>query len=117
VHLRIDQIYLSEVLDNILSNAIKYSNKGTKIKVNIKYSDGMVLTEIIDNGIGIREEDLGSIFEPFKTTRNKPTNGEVSTGLGLTLVKKIITLHGGRIEVKSRENEGSTFYYYLPVET
>jgi K+-sensing histidine kinase KdpD len=77
----------------------------------------MVLTEVIDNGIGIREEDLGSIFEPFKTTSNKPTYGEVSTGSGLTLMKKIITLLGVIIGVKSRQNEGSNFYYYLPVET
>jgi len=116
IALMMDPMYLSEVIDNLLSNAIKYSYQGTEIIVKISISDKTVLTEVIDKGMGIKENELAGLFEPFKKTSNKPTGGETSTGLGLAIAKKIVNLHKGTIGANSKGREGTTFYYYLPLE-
>lgn len=116
ITLEFDQTYLSEVIDNLLSNAIKYSQPNTEIKVNVILLNDSVLTEVIDNGVGIKDYEIAGIFEPFKKTSNQPTGKEKSTGLGLSIAKKIVTLHGGSINVTSQVGKGSTFYYNLPLK-
>ena len=116
IALLFDEHYLSEVVDNLLSNAIKYSNKNTEIVVRVSQDNGkQILTEVIDQGQGILAEEQQKLFNYFQTTSSRPTGGEQSTGLGLAIAKKIVVLHGGEIGLKSVPNEGSTFYFLLPV--
>jgi signal transduction histidine kinase len=68
-----------------------------------------------DNGIGISETDLLGIFDPLRKTANKSTAGEKSTGLGLSIVKKLVELHGGKVWVESHKNKGSTFSFVVPL--
>ena len=71
-------------------------------------------TEVADQGEGIAADELASLFQPFHTTKNKTTACEKSTGLGLSIVKKIVSLHGGRVEVESTVGIGSVFSFWLP---
>jgi len=111
---RIDVQKIEQVLNNLLSNSIKYSNAGTKILLRLSVNGGFFKTEIIDQGQGIPEDDIPKIFNPFQTTNVKSTAGEKSTGLGLAITKKIIAEHGGKIDVESEQGKGSNFYFLLP---
>jgi len=112
-----DKHYLSEVIDNLLSNAIKYSNNNGEIDVKILMPDNKkTITEVIDKGIGISEEEQQKLFNYFQTTSTRPTAGEQSTGLGLAIAKQIIKLHNGEIGVKSIRDQGSNFYFSLPIK-
>jgi len=110
-----DSVYLVEVIDNLISNAIKYSNSESEIHVRLHVVNNWIRTEIIDSGLGINSTELDGLFMPFYRTSNRPTGSEKSSGLGLAIAKKIITLHGGEIGVKSIIHEGSTFYFTLPL--
>jgi signal transduction histidine kinase len=112
-----DKHYLSEVIDNLLSNAIKYSNNNSEIDVKISMPDNkQLLIEVIDKGIGIAEGEQKKLFNYFQTISTRPTAGEQSTGLGLAIAKQIIKLHNGEIGVKSIQNQGSNFYFSLPIK-
>lgn len=110
----IDTQKIEQVLNNLLSNSIKFSKPNTNIVMRISVTDKFFKSEVIDQGQGISEEDRKGIFNPFQTSKVKPTAGEKSTGLGLAITKKIITEHGGEIYVKSKPGEGSNFYFTLP---
>ncbi len=110
-----DENLMSQVINNLLSNAIKYSEKNSEITINATESNGVILTEVIDNGKGIPAEEQKKLFNYFQKTSTKPTDGETSTGLGLAIVKKIITAFNGTVGVKSNVKEGSNFYYTFPV--
>jgi signal transduction histidine kinase len=114
----IDENRMIQVLNNLLSNAIKFSKMDTKITVSVSVSskNNKVLTEIIDNGLGIAESDMDKIFKPFHKGSFKPTGDEPQTGLGLAIVKKIIEAHNGTIDFKSEAGKGSNFYFYLPLK-
>jgi len=112
-----DRLRLQQVITNLLSNAIKYSASGTAIIVVCSIDDGFVKTEVIDQGQGIAPEEIELLFQPFHTTPNITTGGERSTGLGLSIVKKIITEHCGRIDVESSVGKGSNFRFWIKFET
>ncbi len=99
---------------NLLSNAIKFTPEGGRIDVSAMPKDGFVETSVSDTGIGIAAEDQEKVFEEFRQvgTAAKKVEG---TGLGLTLCRKFVELHGGRIWVKIQEGEGSTFTFTIPV--
>jgi signal transduction histidine kinase len=107
---------MNQVLGNLLSNAIKYSHPGSVVTISIKLDNVMLVTEVIDNGQGIPEDEIDQIFKPFKRARSIPTAGESSHGLGLTIVKKIIEAHGGELGVTSKWGVGSVFFIKLPLE-
>ncbi len=110
-----DEKYLSEVVDNLLSNGIKFSNYNSEIIVRVTItSGGSILTEIIDHGIGIPLDEQDKLFQYFQRSSARPTGGEESTGLGLAIAKKIVSIHGGSIGVKSELDKGSNFYFELP---
>lgn len=112
-----DKNYLGEVIDNLLSNAVKYSDPDSEVTVRVSLKDDHhVLTEVIDRGRGIQENEQKKLFGYYQTTSTQPTAGETSTGLGLAIAKKIITLHQGEIGLRSIPDQGSTFFYTLPVE-
>lgn len=113
--LEIDEGKIEQVLNNLLSNATKYSYPNSKIIVKIFREGNQVVTQIIDQGQGIPEKEIDGIFNPFKKTSVHPTGSESSHGLGLAIVKKIIEGHEGRIGVTSKIGEGSVFYFTLPI--
>lgn len=107
---------MDQVLNNLISNSIKYSFPGNKITIRISREDGHVVTSIEDRGQGIPEKDLPHIFKPFRLTSVRTTQNEKSTGLGLAIVKKIIEFHKGKLSVASIPEQGSIFTFYLPLE-
>ena len=117
-----DKTILKIIINNLLSNAIKYSQHGGKVKVNAYiekkgYENKSDLTmEFIDNGVGIEEKDLGSIFKLDKFFTTQGTNKEMGSGLGLVLVNELIQKHGGQIEVESAPGKGTKFTVKLPQE-
>lgn len=102
------------VIENLVSNALKFTPSGGKIKIETFTTEANLLLWISDTGIGIPEALLSSIFNKFSKARRLGLQGEKSTGLGMSIVKQIIELHQGQIEVESIENEGTTFKIILP---
>jgi len=111
-----DSKRIAQVIDNLIGNAIKFSPSGSKIKVKSFRHDKMVSVSISDTGAGIPDEELSKLFNEFQPLSVKPTNNEKSTGLGLSIVKKIIDAHKGIIEVLSQVGVGSTFSFKLPLD-
>ncbi|HDP26388.1 MAG TPA: HAMP domain-containing histidine kinase [Deltaproteobacteria bacterium] len=109
----IDRDKILQVLTNLTHNAIKYSERGSHVKIRLKLSDRVLLTEIEDYGKGIPEEDLSLIFDKFY--QSKYTRGHSGIGLGLAISRGIIDAHGGTIYAKSTLNKGSVFTFSLPV--
>lgn len=105
---------LTQVIVNFLTNAIKYSNPGTKVEVIINDRVEDIFVSVNDEGPGIREQELDELFKPFQKTSNRSTSGEKSTGLGLFVCKRIIEAHHGSIGVQSKLGIGSQFYFTLP---
>lgn len=104
-----------QVINNLISNAIKYSDKKTKIHVALEQKGDDLVFSITDSGPGIPEDRLGDLFKAFHTVGIKPTDGEKSVGLGLAIVKRIVEGHGGSISVQSVLGKGSTFSFNLPL--
>jgi two-component system sensor histidine kinase VicK len=102
------------VLDNLIGNALKFSKPNAKVDVILSKNKHQVIIEVKDRGIGIPKEKLSIIFDPFTKAGRPGLNGEQSTGLGLSIVKQIVEKHKGKIEVESKEGEGSIFRILLP---
>ena len=106
---------MREAIDNLVSNAIKYSPIGGKITVMVTHDQDNTIIRIADEGAGLSPEDLGRLFGRFQRLSAKPTAGESSTGLGLSIVKRIIDMHGGHVTADSAgPGRGSTFTVTLP---
>jgi signal transduction histidine kinase len=106
---------MREAIDNLVSNAIKYSPIGGKIAVAVSHERKNTIIRIADEGAGLSPEDLGRLFGRFQRLSAKPTAGESSTGLGLSIVKRIIDMHGGQVNADSAgPGQGSTFTVILP---
>lgn len=107
---------MEQVLDNLVSNAIKYSGQGTTTTVRLTKKNGLAWVSVLDQGQGIPEPEIKKLFEPFQTAKNVScTGGEKSTGLGLAIVKRIVEAHKGDIHVSSELGKGSDFYFSLPI--
>jgi signal transduction histidine kinase len=110
-----DSDRMREAIDNLVSNAIKYSPIGGKIALLVTHDDKHTTIRITDEGAGLSPEDLGRLFGRFQRLSAKPTAGESSTGLGLSIVKRIIDMHGGKVTADSAgPGQGSTFAIVLP---
>jgi signal transduction histidine kinase len=106
---------MREAIDNLVSNAIKYSPIGGKITVVVSHEQDDTVIRVADEGAGLSPEDLGRLFGRFQRLSAKPTAGESSTGLGLSIVKRIIDMHGGEVTADSSgPGQGSTFTITLP---
>jgi signal transduction histidine kinase len=110
-----DSDRMREAIDNLISNAIKYSPIGGKIALLVTHDDAHTVIRVTDEGAGLSPEDLGRLFGRFQRLSAKPTAGESSTGLGLSIVKRIIDMHGGKVIADSAgPGQGSTFAIVLP---
>lgn len=108
---------LREAVDNVLSNAIKYTPVGGHIGLSVAREKDEVLIRVSDDGPGLSPEDMTRLFGRFQRLSAKPTGGESSTGLGLSIVKRIIDLHNGRVTAQARDaGPGATFTIALPVD-
>ncbi|WMW24945.1 PAS domain S-box protein [Methanolobus sediminis] len=112
-----DKTKFKQILYNLVSNAIKFTEKGGTISINIKRVDDMIHTSVKDNGIGISGENTARLFEPFKQLSKYSTREQGGTGLGLTIVKKYVEMHKGKIWVQSKPGQGSTFAFVIPAES
>ncbi len=112
----LDVIKIDQVLNNLISNAIKYSHSNTTVTISAFSTLKEVLISVQDQGQGIPKEEIDKIFIPFSKISVRGTAGEKSTGLGLSIVKKIVIGHLGRIWVESEVGKGSTFYFTLPIK-
>jgi signal transduction histidine kinase len=114
---QVDVVKICEVFDNMLSNSIKYTQKGGKIGVKTSLEGENIQFEFSDNGVGISESDLKRVFQRGAKLSAKPTGGETSTGMGLWIVKKIIEAHNGKIWINSSLGRGTVFTVHIPIKS
>nr|WP_299388574.1 response regulator [Allomuricauda sp.] len=111
-----DKNKMNQVLNNLISNAIKFSHEGTSIRLMAQQKKGRLVISIQDEGQGIPENEIERLFDPFAKTSVKSTAGEKSTGLGLMIVKKIVKAHNAFITVSSKVGVGTCFSLELPIK-
>jgi signal transduction histidine kinase len=111
-----DERKIKQILLNLLSNAVKFTPEGGRIGISARQADGAVEISVSDTGIGIAPEDQGRIFEEFRQVGGDYAHKKEGTGLGLTLAKKFVELHGGKIWVESEVGKGSKFTFALPTK-
>jgi signal transduction histidine kinase len=110
-----DERKVKQILLNLLANAVKFTPEGGRVALIATAAEGVITIAVSDTGIGIAPEDQATIFEEFHQAGRDDARKQEGTGLGLTLAKKFVELHGGRIGVQSRVGQGSTFSFTLPV--
>jgi two-component system, sensor histidine kinase and response regulator len=107
---------IGQVLDNLITNAIKFSPEGKPVYITLKVEGKLCEVNVRDEGPGISQEDQGKMFQHFQRLSTKPTGGESSTGLGLAIAKKMVDAHNGILGVKSSLGNGSKFFLQIPME-
>ncbi|MER3396797.1 MAG: hypothetical protein C4318_03280 [Acidimicrobiia bacterium] len=112
----VDPDRITQVLANLIGNALKYSDPGSPVEVRSRLQDGWVHLEVKDSGYGIDPDTLSKLFTMFTRSSDERVRQLPGTGLGLYIAKRLVALHGGEIEVMSRPGEGSTFTVILPIE-
>ncbi|MCB1327703.1 MAG: GAF domain-containing sensor histidine kinase [Spirochaetales bacterium] len=110
----IDSVKIEQVIQNLIGNAIKYTDEGGRVDVLLEQDASQAVLRVRDTGRGISQEDLKSIFRPFFRAQEQGTAGERSTGLGLAIAERIIGRHGGKLDVISEPGRGSEFVMRLP---
>ncbi|MFA6988840.1 MAG: ATP-binding protein [Candidatus Gastranaerophilaceae bacterium] len=111
-----DEQKFHQIMYNLLSNAIKFTDENGKVIVGIKNEKDKLCVYVKDNGIGIDPKFHGKIFAKFQQIDNSYTRKQGSTGLGLTITKELIEMHGGKIFLQSKVNEGTTFTFEIPLK-
>ena len=112
--LLIDPLKITQVLENLIDNALKYTPKGSLIEVSAKQRENITEICVRDNGPGIPEADLPHIFERFYRAEKGRSRDKGGTGLGLSIVKHIVQLHSGQVRVESQRGQGTAFFFTLP---
>jgi signal transduction histidine kinase len=112
---RTDRTAARQILDNLISNAVKYSPRGATVQLDLTARDGRALICVRDCGVGLSEEDQKNLFKKFSRLSAKPTGGESSNGLGLAIAHRLARALGGAIRCESKLGEGSTFIFELPL--
>ena len=116
IRIRADETKLKQVLINLLSNGLKYTKEGS-VEVTTKKSGSEVVFAVRDTGVGIPRDQFENIFEPFTQLDSSSTREWGGIGLGLSIVKKYVEMHGGRIWLESEVGRGSTFFFSIPLQT
>lgn len=114
VMLTTDIELLKEIIENLLTNAIKFSESGSMVSLSLRETNSHVYISVQDKGPGIPEEEKSLLFQRFAKLSNKPTAGESSTGLGLSITKQLVEMIRGEITCESTLGQGSTFTVILP---
>jgi len=107
---------IEDVIDNLVSNAIKFTHKNGVVKLRSRYDDNKIIVEVSDTGLGLSLDDVQKAFQRGARLSAAPTAGEPSSGLGLWIVKKLIEAHKGKVWVKSTLGRGSTFAFEIPLK-
>ena len=110
-----DRDRLIQVVSNVVNNAVKYSPDGGTVTVSSRVEGAFVLVSVTDTGIGIPADEIGHVFERFRRVRSGAAQSIPGTGLGLTIVKQIVEMHGGKIWVESAIGHGSSFHFTIPL--
>jgi len=113
---RIEHLAFSQIVENLVSNAVKFTPSGGRVEVELRATEDFALLEVRDNGPGIPKEEHGELFKRFVRLSNQPTGGESSTGLGLAIVHELTMQLGGRIRCESEVGIGSRFIVEIPLE-
>ncbi|HYG79186.1 MAG TPA: ATP-binding protein [Pyrinomonadaceae bacterium] len=111
-----DRAKLRRVLLNLLSNALKFTQKGGTVEVRAEREGERVRVLVADTGVGIAPDDVARLFDKYEQARSRATRGEKGTGLGLYITKQLVELHGSEIKVESQVGRGSTFSFTLPLK-
>jgi len=111
----VDHQKIDEIIDNLVSNAIKFSHNGGKVRIKTSLTGDDCVIEINDNGLGLSEQDIQKAFQRGARLSARPTADEPSSGLGLWIVKKLVEAHHGRVWVRSALGQGSTFAFSIPL--
>ena len=112
----VDEFLIGEVMENLVTNAIKFSPGGTTIKTMLEATNNMASFTVVDQGPGLNDEDKLKLFSKYQTLSARPTGGEVSTGIGLFIASKLAAMHNGRLEATSEgPGKGSTFKLSFPI--
>lgn len=114
IFVEIDEDKFMQVINNLISNALKFTPDGGTIKLHIQENKKDVLITVADNGIGIPQQHQATLFEKFSNARRTGIRGEHSTGLGMHIIKTIVDWHQGKLWFESEENKGTTFFIQLP---
>jgi two-component system, OmpR family, phosphate regulon sensor histidine kinase PhoR len=110
-----DYVRVKQILNNLISNAVKYTLEASEVTVTAKLEGELIRVVVQDHGIGIHPEELPTIWDRFVRVRNEKTKNIDGTGLGLSIVKSLVEVHHGEVGVISREGQGSTFEFTLPI--
>lgn len=116
IFVEFDDTKLIQAVNNLISNAIKFTHKGGVIKVSVDEKQGTVVIKVADNGVGIPEKYHESLFDKFTPARRPGLEGEPTTGLGMSIIKTIVEWHKGQTWFESKEGEGTTFFIEIPKE-
>jgi len=103
------------IFNNLISNAVKYNKDGGMVKCTITNTSDEIVVKVLDTGFGIDKEDIPKLFHEFTRIKNSSTRNISGSGLGLSIIKKLVDLYSGRIEVESTPSEGTTFIIYFPI--
>ncbi|MEZ5083112.1 MAG: ATP-binding protein [Bacteroidales bacterium] len=114
IYINADRGELEIIFNNLLSNAVKYNREGGEVRTNIKNDIGNLYISVEDTGIGMTEEELSKLFQEFVRIKNMKTRNITGSGLGLSIVKKLVDMNHGEIRVESKPDEGSRFTVILP---
>ncbi|MCG5026992.1 cell wall metabolism sensor histidine kinase WalK, partial [Anoxybacillus flavithermus] len=116
IFIEVDEDKITQVLDNIISNALKYSPQGGTITFRVRKLADEIIVSVSDEGVGIPKADLAKIFERFYRVDKARSRKLGGTGLGLAIAKEVVVAHGGTIWAESKEHKGTTIYFTLPLE-
>ena len=114
--IKADRHRLQQVLTNLVTNAIKFSESGCPVRITSELLDGLVTVKVIDQGTGVPEEDIPHLFDMFYQANGSHKRAGGGAGLGLHIAKRIVESHGGQIGVESQLGMGSTFFFVLPAQ-
>jgi len=114
--INLDRLRIHQVLDNLLNNAVKYSDSGTEVNLSVREKNGNLLFTITYHGCGISAEESPNIFQRLFSSRNKLKSGTRGAGLGLPICKGLIEAHDGKIWFKSKDGAGTSFFFTLPIK-